>query len=55
MLNDFPFQALGEAAKLGEYTLTDYGTWCAVDSDVRDKLKIFVGFPRLTHIVSMFN
>ena len=42
MLVDFPFQAIRAAAKLGEYTLTDYGTWCAIEQDVRDKLAIFV-------------
>ena len=42
MLVDFPFQAIRAASKLGEYTLTDYGTWCAIEQDVRDKLAIFV-------------
>ena len=42
MLNDFPFQAIRKAAELGEYTLTDFGTWCAVESTVRDELEIFV-------------
>ncbi|KAM0802258.1 putative extracellular tungstate binding protein [Usnea florida] len=41
MLVDFPFQAIRTASKLGEYTLTDYGTWCAIEQDVRDKLAIF--------------
>ena len=42
MLVDFPFQAIRAASKLGEYTLTDYGTWCAIEEDVRDKLAMFV-------------
>ena len=42
MLVDFPFQAIRAASKLGEYTLTDYGTWCAIEKDVRDNLANFV-------------
>ncbi|KAK3176578.1 hypothetical protein OEA41_007901 [Lepraria neglecta] len=41
MLKDFPFQAIRKAAELGEYTLTDRGTWCAIESTVRDELTIF--------------
>ncbi|KAK4694773.1 hypothetical protein P7C71_g2859, partial [Lecanoromycetidae sp. Uapishka_2] len=41
MLVDFPFQAIRKAAELGEYTVTDYGTWCAIESPVRDALEIF--------------
>ena len=39
---NFPFEALRRAAALGEYTLTDRGTWCAIGSDVREKLMVFV-------------
>ena len=42
MLGDFPFQAIRQAAVLNEYTLTDYGTWCAIESETRDKLTVFV-------------
>lgn len=45
MLGDFPFQAIRQAAELGEHTITDFGTWCAIESDVRDKLDIFVCIP----------
>lgn len=45
MLGDFPFQAIRKAAELGEYTITDFGTWCAIEPDVRDKLDIFVCIP----------
>ncbi|KAJ5900143.1 hypothetical protein N7495_004887 [Penicillium taxi] len=36
----YPIQALGAAAALGEYTLTDYGTWLSVESTVRNQLAI---------------
>lgn len=42
MLNDFPFQAIRKAAELGEYTLTDFGTWCTIEPSVKDKLTVFV-------------
>ncbi|KAL8704545.1 MAG: hypothetical protein Q9201_002280 [Fulgogasparrea decipioides] len=38
----FPFQALQTAAKLGEYTLVDRGTWCGVDGWVREKMTVFM-------------
>ncbi|KAL6720733.1 hypothetical protein ACLMJK_002658 [Lecanora helva] len=41
MFNGFPFQALRKAAELEEYTLTDFGTWCAMESPVRDALTVF--------------
>lgn len=40
----FPFQAIRKAVELGEYTLTDRGTWCVIELAVRDKLTIFVGY-----------
>ncbi|MCJ1280008.1 hypothetical protein MMC21_007833 [Puttea exsequens] len=40
-LIDFPFQAIRKAAELSEYTLTDFGTWCAIESTVRDALTIY--------------
>ena len=46
MLKDFPFQAIRKAAELGEYTLTDRGTWCAIESTVRDELTTFVCNPK---------
>lgn len=39
---EFPFQALKAASALGEYTLTDRGTWLAVEQHVRDEMDIFV-------------
>lgn len=39
---DFPFQALRAASKLGEYTIMDRGTWCAIEPEVRDAMAIFV-------------
>ena len=38
----FPFQALEAAAKLGEYTLVDRGTWNGVDKWVRDEMMVLV-------------
>ncbi|RDW80191.1 hypothetical protein BP6252_04829 [Coleophoma cylindrospora] len=38
---DFPFAALKAAAQLGEYTITDKGTWLAIDSWIRDSMEIF--------------
>ena len=52
MLNDFPFQAIRKAADLGEYTLTDRGTWCAIESSVREKLTVFVCSPEPVSIFS---
>ena len=49
MLIDFPFQAIRAASELGEYTLTDYGTWCAIEQDVRDRLAIFVSTTERSH------
>ncbi|KXN81961.1 hypothetical protein AN958_03369 [Leucoagaricus sp. SymC.cos] len=37
----FPIQALEAASVLGEYTLTDRGTWLSSTTDVRSKLTIF--------------
>ncbi|KAI4208188.1 MAG: hypothetical protein LQ349_009762 [Xanthoria aureola] len=44
--NSFPFQALEAAAKLGEYTVVDRGTWYSVDEWIRDSMTVFV---RVTH------
>lgn len=38
----FPFQALEAAAKLGEYTLVDRGTWCGVEAWVRERMTVFM-------------
>ena len=38
----FPFQALETAAKLGEYTLVDRGTWHGVENWIRESMTIFV-------------
>ena len=38
----FPFQALEAAAKLGEYTLVDWGTWNGVQGFVREEMIVFV-------------
>ena len=38
----FPYEALKTAALLGEYTLTDRGTWYGADDLVREKLTILV-------------
>lgn len=40
--NSFPFQALEAAAKLGEYTVVDRGTWYSVDEWIRDSMTVFV-------------
>ena len=42
MSHSFPFDAIRTAAQLGEYTLTDRGTWCAIEPGVREKMEIFV-------------
>jgi len=39
----FPFQALETAARLGEYTLVDRGTWWGVEGWVREGMVVFVG------------
>ncbi|KKZ60134.1 hypothetical protein EMCG_05159 [[Emmonsia] crescens] len=38
---EYPIQALTTAAKLGEYTLTDWGTYLSVTSDVQKNLTIY--------------
>ena len=38
---DFPIQALEAAATLGQYTLTDWGTWLSADPSVTRTLTIF--------------
>ena len=40
---EFPFAALQAAAQLGEYTLTDRGSWFAVEPWIRDRMAVFVG------------
>ncbi|KAL8776626.1 MAG: hypothetical protein Q9213_008199 [Squamulea squamosa] len=40
--NSFPFQALAVAAKLGEYTLVDRGTWYGVDKWIRDSMTVYM-------------
>ena len=40
--NSFPFQALEAAAKFGEYTVVDRGTWYSVDEWIRDSMTVFV-------------
>ncbi|OJJ35911.1 hypothetical protein ASPWEDRAFT_51831 [Aspergillus wentii DTO 134E9] len=37
----FPLEALTAAALLGEYTLTDFGTYLHLPHELRDKIKIF--------------
>ena len=38
----FPRQALEAAARLGEYTLVDRGTWWAAEGWVRECMSVFV-------------
>ena len=38
----FPFQALEAAAKLGEYSLVDWGTWNGVQDFVRKEMIVYV-------------
>lgn len=45
MFPNFPFQAIREAANKGEYTLTDKGTYWAIEDETRDKLTVFVKQP----------
>ena len=40
--SSFPFAALEEAARLGEYTLTDRGTWLASPERVTGEMMVFV-------------
>lgn len=39
----FPYEALGEAARGGMYTLMDRGTWWGVEGGVRRGMRVFVG------------
>lgn len=39
---ELPFQALRAASELGEYTVTDRGTWWAVEGEVRERMVVFV-------------
>lgn len=39
---EFPFRALETAAKLGEYTLTDKGTWWSVERWIREGMEVFM-------------
>jgi ABC-type tungstate transport system permease subunit len=41
---EFPFRALECASKLGEYTITDKGTWCSVAEEVRTEMEVFVSW-----------
>lgn len=43
----FPFQALEAAAKLGEYSLVDWGTWNGVPGFVREEMMVFVSIASL--------
>ncbi|KAJ8069750.1 hypothetical protein OCU04_000174 [Sclerotinia nivalis] len=38
---EFPFAALRAACALGEYTLTDKGTWLSIEEDIREKMSVF--------------
>ncbi|KAB8302067.1 hypothetical protein EYC80_005518 [Monilinia laxa] len=38
---EFPFAALRAACALGEYTITDKGTWLSIEEEVREKMSIF--------------
>ncbi|TGO31802.1 hypothetical protein BHYA_0406g00050 [Botrytis hyacinthi] len=38
---EFPFAALRAACALGEYTLTDKGTWLSIEEEIRDKMSVF--------------
>jgi hypothetical protein len=48
---DFPFQALRAASRLGEYAIMDRGTWCVIESEVRDAMAVFVSFKSHARIV----
>ena len=56
---DFPFQALRAASRLGEYTIMDRGTWCAIEPEVRDAMAVFVSWlnalPRLARVADRRN
>lgn len=39
---EFPFAALRAACALGEYTITDKGTWLSIEEEIREKMSIFV-------------
>lgn len=41
---DSPLAALQAAAALGQYTLTERGTWYALDEKARESLEVFVSF-----------
>jgi ABC-type tungstate transport system permease subunit len=43
-----PIAALEAASALNQYTLTERGTWYALDETARDKLEIFVSRPLLS-------
>ncbi|KAL8687738.1 MAG: hypothetical protein Q9218_006179 [Villophora microphyllina] len=47
----FPFQAMETAAKLGEYTLIDRGTWWGVEAWVREKMTVFAKDEDTDHIL----
>ncbi|ESZ96280.1 hypothetical protein SBOR_3335 [Sclerotinia borealis F-4128] len=38
---EFPFAALRAACALGEYTITDKGTWLSIDEGIREKMCVF--------------
>lgn len=42
---DSPLGALEAASALNQYTLTERGTWFALNDAARDKLEIFVSYP----------
>lgn len=44
---EFPFGALRAASRLGEYTVTDRGTWCMVEDEVRGEMSVFVSLLNL--------
>jgi hypothetical protein len=46
MFPGFPFQAIREAASQGEYTVTDKGTWLAIEDETREQLTIFVSISK---------
>lgn len=39
---EFPLTALKAACVLGEYTITDRGTWLSVEEEIREKMSVFV-------------
>ncbi|KAI9644028.1 hypothetical protein NHQ30_007380 [Ciborinia camelliae] len=38
---EFPFAALRAACALGEYTVTDKGTWLSIEEEIREKMSVF--------------